>query len=398
MSVASKAGTARQIRDFPIATYSLVAMNLVMFLGALSGDRIDLASRYGLIPDHFEFLRLFTSIFLHFDVVHLAVNVSFLWLFGRKVEKVMGPLEFLLFYIGAGFTASLLHMAIANAFLPATLLRIPVIGASGAVAGILGMYTVRFSQEKISVRSIEVPSIYLLLTWLFIQASFGVIGILHPSGPLGPIDLHNVGYWAHIGGFVFGMTAAWVTVDRANGVKKNISPVEIDELRRKTILEIAEKLRVLRSADPTDPFVYGELGRVLALAGNQSASVENYLNAIELYRKEGRRDEALVCMKDALRFWPETMLPHDVVFRFACCLEGLGEAQEAAHRFSWLADSAQGKPEAEMSLVKLAQVQIDRLNRPDLAVEAVERLMKEYPESRWKDLARQILDRARSEQ
>ena len=393
MSIASKTGTARQVRDFPIATYSLVALNLVLYIGSRQGDSIDLANRYGLIPDRFEFLRLFTSIFLHFDIVHLLVNVIFLLLFGRKVEKLTGPLEFLLFYIGSGFTASLLHMAIANAFLPPVMLRVPVIGASGAVAGILGMYAVSFSQEKFSIRSIEIPSVYLLLSWLVIQAAFGIAGILSPTGQLGPIDLRNVGYWAHIGGFVFGMTAAWITTSRTGNGKKDASPVEINELRRKTMQQIAETLQSLRIADSSDPFVYGELGRVKAILGDQPASIENYLNAIELYRKEGKRDEAMICIRDALRFWPEPTLPHDAVFRFGCYFEVLGEAEEAARCFVWLADAASGKPEAEMALVKLAQVEIDKLNRPDLASEAIERLMKEYPESRWNDLAKQILSR-----
>jgi membrane associated rhomboid family serine protease len=399
-SVAKTTITARQVKDVPVATYSLLALNLFLFFGAMPGDRIDLANRYGLIPErldphHLEGLRLFTTNFLHFEPTHLIVNMTFLWLFGRKVEKLVGPLEFLLFYIGSGFIAAALHVAITFAFLP-SLMVTPVVGASGSVAGVLGMYAVRFGREKIIIGRGAIGSVYLLLAWLLIQATFGIAGIFSPTGQLGPLDLSNVSYWSHIGGFVFGMTAAWVTI-KDTKTDEHLSKKKLGEIRKKTLLEVAERFKALCAADPLDPFAHAELGRVYALLSNRGQSIEYYLKAIDYYRKDGRRDDALACMREALRFWPQTGLPHDAVFRFACSLEILGEYAQSESLFTWLTDDAKGKPEGEMALLKLAQIQLDRMNDSEKAIQSIQRLMREYPNSRWADLADQILRRAASE-
>lgn len=380
-----------QVRDFPLATYSLVALNIILYIGSIPGDKTDLAIRYGLIPERLEFLRLFTTFFLHFDAAHLVVNMLFLWLFGRKVEKAMGPVMFLLFYIGSGFIASLLHVLITAAFLSPELQSVPIVGASGAVAGVLGMYAIRFNRERIAIGSACVPAIYLLLFWFMIQVGFGILGIFVTS--VGSIYINSIGYWSHIGGFVFGMTAAWVTIIGSNSQPQ--SKLRLDELKRKTLIDVAEQFRSLNEADPSDPFAHAELGRVRALLGDQARSTANYMTAIGLYKKSGQKDEALACLKDALRFWPESTLAHDTVFRFACFYESLGASNEAADRFKWLSGAARGKPEAEMALIKLAQIQLGRFNQPEQAKETVELLMKEYPNSKWIDIAEQILSRTK---
>ncbi len=414
------AGATHQTQYYPIGTYSLVAMNLILFFfGAQLGDVTDLASRFGLTPAKFDFWALLTSIFLHFQPAHLMTNMLFLWLFGRKLERDVGPIQFLLFYIGSGFAASLLHMAIVFAFLPTNLANVPVVGASGAISGVLGMYAIRYRNDSISVpypsvsggghasqqhqiviAHFQLPSVILFLVWLSLQAVLGLAGILVPyvvGRPSGPFDLHGVGYWSHIGGFVFGMAAAWATSTHGSGEAKAGNDKQVDDLRKRTLAEIAERYNTLATAYPDDPFAHAELGRVRALLGDQAGSTAGYLKAIELYRDAGRRDEALCSVHEALRYWPETTLVPDVLFRLACHFESLGEYQQAANRFAWLAKVAEGSPEAEMSLLKLGQVQLDKLNHPARAAEALERLLSEHPKSRWADLARQILVRAREQ-
>ncbi|MEN6371229.1 MAG: rhomboid family intramembrane serine protease [Armatimonadota bacterium] len=382
---------AGQAEAFPLATLSLVALNIILFIGALPGDHADLANRYGLIPERLEFLRLFTTIFLHFDLTHLLVNVFFLWLFGRKVERVTGPVIFLLLYIGSGFMASLLHVLIALAFLPPELLSVPVVGASGAVAGVMGIYAVRFNQERIKIYKANIPSIYLILSWLVIQAGFGIAGMF--TTHIGPIDVSRIGYWSHIGGFVFGMAAAWLTVLHDSRQSPEAS---LKELRRKTLFDIAEQFRALAGADPSDPFAYGELGRIRAHLGDQIGSTASYLDAVELYRKRGQQEEALACLQEALRFWPESALNPNTAFRFACSLESLGEVEEASGMLVRIAGAAHGSSEAEMALIKLAQIQLDRFNQPEKAAQTIELLKNDYPNSRWTDVADRILHRAKS--
>lgn len=393
LGAVSTAGTTRQARDFPIATYSLVLLNLVLFIGALPGDRIDLANRYGLTPQFPEILQFFTTTFLHFDLVHLAVNVVFLWLFGRRVEKTIGPTIFLMFYILGGFVASALHWAIVQAFMP-SLGRVPVVGASGAIASVLGMYAVRFGREKVSIWHFQISALYLLLAWLIIQATFGIAGIFTMT--LGPIDLHNIGYWSHIGGFIFGMSAAWLTTRREASADETFAERKLRALRKKTLLDVAARFQSLRDADPHDPFAYAELGRVYAFLADQPRSTDNYVKGADLYRREGKREDALACIWEALHFWPEGVVTNDAMFRLACCLEMLGESNTAVGHFKRLAESAKNAPEGEMSLLKVAQIELDRLHHPNKAQEAIERMIKQYPKSQWVDVANDILTRARS--
>lgn len=270
--------------------------------------------------------------------------------------------------------------------------NVPVVGASGAISGVLGMYAVQFRRDRLIVGRFQMPAVVLLLAWLLMQAALAVIGLFYSA--IGPIDVRHVGYWSHIGGFVFGMTAAWVTSMREeNG--RVLTGKQSRNLRRQTLLDVAHRFEGLAASDPGDPFAYSELGRVWSLLGDQASSIASYLGALELYRRQGRRAEALDSLREALHFWPETTLPKDTVFRFASYFEAFGEYEDAANHFAWLADVAQSTSEGEMSLLKLGQIELDRLNRPHRAIEALDRLLKSYPDSRWADLAQQLLDRAK---
>lgn len=382
---------ARMMGYFPVATCGLIVLNIVTFIGLLPGNPQDTASWYGVIPEQMQFPSLFTSLFIHFEPSHLLVNLLFLWLFGRKVEKAIGPLEFILFYIGSGFLASVLHVGVVMTFLHSQQ-EMPLVGASGAVSGIIGMYAIRFRGEKTYIAGKEVPTVALFLAWFMVQVSLGVAGLNRPQ--LGRLDLRYVGYWSHVGGFVFGMTAAWLTglPKRRRYEKAKRSA----DLRGRTLLEISQKYELLAETDTEDPFIVAELGRVRAMLLDQAGSVDYYLKAVELYKQQAMDAEALLCLHETLRFWPEVTLSHDVLFRIGCYFESLGEPHEAASRFAWLATTAHGNNEGQIAMLKLGQIELDRLHHPDRAIQSLRKLLEEHPDSRWADAARQLLERAQN--
>lgn len=405
----SYSGSTKVIRgvrwapDFPVATYLLITLNIVFFIASLPIDPKYLAESNGVIPSNRDLFLLFQSVFqsmfLHLSPMHLIMNMLFLWLFGRRVEKALGPIMFLVFYIGSGAMASVLHIAIAYAFLPRQILDMPVLGASGAISGVLGMYAVRFRRDKMGIGNFNIPTVALLFAWLIFQVVFGIMqvsrameGFNYTNVDPNDLGLMCVGYWSHVGGFVFGMAAAWMMTLKESIAK---SHPKHDELRRKSLKEVARLYEALIEADPEDAFSYAELGRVLAFTGDQSRSAASYLQSIELYRKGGNREESLAAAEEALRFWPISSLPSDVAFRFACYLEALGQYEEAESHFVLIANTAQGRPEAEMALIKLGQVELDRLRQPERAIEALEQLLTEHPDSKWTVLAEQLLSRAR---
>ena len=151
--------------------------------------------------DVLGFWPFLTCMFIHGGWVHILGNMWTLWIFGDNVEDVMGPWRFLFFYIVCGVSASLFHIALN----PASTL--PIIGASGAIAGVLGAYYTLFPRAKIIIFFpilflpffFEVPAIFFLAFWFLEQVFSGALSLASPffSG--------NVAWWAHVGGFLFGM-------------------------------------------------------------------------------------------------------------------------------------------------------------------------------------------------
>jgi rhomboid family protein len=149
-------------------------------------------------------ITLFTAVFMHGGLLHLGGNMLFLWIFGNNVEDSMGPVRFLVFYLLAGLAAT------AGQTLVGPNSPIPNIGASGAIAGVLGGYLLLFPRARVVTvvfiifffTILELPAMLFLVIWFAEQALFGYLGVLNPGESGG-----GVAYFAHIGGFVFGLAA-----------------------------------------------------------------------------------------------------------------------------------------------------------------------------------------------
>jgi membrane associated rhomboid family serine protease len=228
---------------FPVVTVALIVANVLMYFlfqkGGLSlgspGSQayFDNLVDYGVIPyevthpgDHCEataagriacegqpgvtgtagpqpatWITLFTSMFMHGGLLHLGGNMLFLWIFGNNVEDSMGPVKFILFYVLGGLAADAAQIAIGPNE------AVPTIGASGAVAGVLGGYLLLFPRARVVTvvfiifffTILELPALLFLVIWIgqqFLFAYFDLVGTSEGGG---------VAYFAHIGGFVFGL-------------------------------------------------------------------------------------------------------------------------------------------------------------------------------------------------
>jgi len=145
---------------------------------------------------------LFTSMFLHGDLLHLASNMLYLYIFGDNIEDAFGHAKYLGFYILSGLAASLLHL------LTVTEPGIPAIGASGAISGVLGAYLILYPRARIVtlvfyvlITFVRIPAVFFLGFWFILQLFSGTVTLTYgvPSG---------VAYWAHVGGFVAGLSLA----------------------------------------------------------------------------------------------------------------------------------------------------------------------------------------------
>lgn len=188
-------------RIFPLVTYILIALNIIFFFIELGGGNA-LIERWAFIPSRFlanpaaDFLTIFTSMFMHAGWVHLGGNMLYLWIFGDNVEDRFGHIKFIIFYLLCGVAATFAQLAFSSTS------NIPNLGASGAIAGVLGAYIVLFPKGKVNVLMgrgvIPMPALVVIGFWIVLQFFSGIGSIANAA------DTGGVAYMAHIGGFIAG--------------------------------------------------------------------------------------------------------------------------------------------------------------------------------------------------
>jgi membrane associated rhomboid family serine protease len=190
----------------PFISFALIAINIIVFLLELgSGDAFIM--KWAFIPSRFtanpfnDSLTLFSSMFMHAGWLHLGGNMLYLWIFGDNVEDRFGHTAFIIFYLLSGLAATFAQLAFNLGS------DIPNLGASGAIAGVLGAYILMFPQRRVSVllgRFVTQMPAYIVLGFWFVMQFFSGIGSIAQSSETG-----GVAYMAHIGGFVAGFVLAF---------------------------------------------------------------------------------------------------------------------------------------------------------------------------------------------
>lgn len=194
-------------RTVPLVTYGLIVLNVLFFFVELSGGDAFIM-RWAFVPSRFlanpvgDFLTLFTSMFMHAGWVHLGGNMLYLWIFGDNVEDRFGHVKFIIFYLISGLAATFAQLAFSLDS------NVPNLGASGAIAGVLGAYLVMFPQGRVQVLMgrgiIPVPALMVIGLWFVLQLFSGIGSIG------GTTDTGGVAYMAHIGGFIAGFVLTFL--------------------------------------------------------------------------------------------------------------------------------------------------------------------------------------------
>ncbi len=202
-------------RTVPVVTYALIALNVLFFLVELSGGE-PFIERWAVVPRRLlanpggDFLTIFTSMFMHAGWLHLGGNMLYLWIFGDNVEDSFGHVKFLIFYLICGIAATLAQLAFSTGS------DVPNLGASGAIAGVLGGYILLFPRGQVRVLMgrgvIPMPALVVIGIWIVLQLVSG-IGSISASAQTG-----GVAYMAHIGGFVAGIILTFLL--RATGARQ----------------------------------------------------------------------------------------------------------------------------------------------------------------------------------
>jgi membrane associated rhomboid family serine protease len=194
----------------PIVTTLIIVACVFVFFFEISLDEYSrdyFINLYGLVPAHLRPASLVTSMFLHGGWGHIIGNMLFLWAFGRSLEDAMGHTKFLGFYFFVGIIAGIVHVVFNYDS------RIPTVGASGAIAGVMGAYLIKFPRAEIRtlifvvffVTTVDIPAAWILVYWFVTQLFSGYGSIAHTH-----VSDSGVAWFAHIGGFVAGMIAVGV--------------------------------------------------------------------------------------------------------------------------------------------------------------------------------------------
>ncbi len=223
-------------RHVPVATWAIIAINFFFFFRELSlpaGATDQMIALFGIIPARFTdpawaagvgfphtYVPFLTTMFLHGGWLHISGNMWALWIFGDNVEDRMGPLKFCVFYVGCGIAAGLIHV------LTHAGSRVPAVGASGAIAGVMGAYFVLYPRARIHALFLivfwpvffEIPAWVYLGFWLLIQFFSGTLA----AATAGQVS--GIAWWAHIGGFAMGILTFWAFLRPQRSLARTVSP------------------------------------------------------------------------------------------------------------------------------------------------------------------------------
>jgi rhomboid family protein len=217
-------------RTFPVVTVGIIVVNVLVWLWEVGGTSVETdVIHYGYYPCKIDgpcvdfalnakipwYENAFTSMFMHGGWEHIIFNMLFLWIFGNNVEDALGRVRFLLWYLAGGLAATVVQTFVTLHFGNAQEASIPNIGASGAIAAVLGAYFVLLPRARVLSVIIlgfiflrEIPAIWFLGIWFVFQLWQGGWSVAHPEAGGG------VAFFAHIGGFAFGMATVYLVAKR----------------------------------------------------------------------------------------------------------------------------------------------------------------------------------------
>ncbi|MCX7919397.1 MAG: rhomboid family intramembrane serine protease [bacterium] len=351
----------------PYVTYSLIGINIIVYIyfGWIRGNYEEFVTQFGFIPAQFDFLTVFTSMFLHGDIFHLAGNMLYLWIYGDNVEAKFGKIRFLLFYLSSGVVAHGLQTAFS------TNLQIPNIGASGAIAGVLGAYLVLFPRAKIIfwyffifyfriyTGRFKVIAWLVLGFWFLQQIIFGYFGLSQTTAQEG-----GVAFFAHIGGFLCG--------------------VGVMLLFRQTYR--FQRSRLLR------PVIDEQLRYPVSYTSQQWKNIRNYQKTIKEVLIQQGTAVAVPLYEQMQSQYPNTALDSESMFLIAESYTRRREFDKALETYQKILRFEPHSEKADNALWAMAEIYLQHYHLPEKANQCLQIIVDGYPLSEWYEPAKQILE------
>lgn len=342
----------------PWATIALIATNILLFVFSIFTGLDWTIQTLGFRLNVWAPLSWLTASFLHGGFGHIAGNMYFLWLFGSVVEDALGPWRLVGVYLAGGFASAMAHGVMMAIFLPESL-GIPMIGASGALAAIMGLFAVRFYRTKIRVwylvfirpGTFSITSVAGIALWFARDVFDGMLGLAF--GVLG-----GVANWAHLGGVAFGVGLGLLSGQVRSAAREYLAEDAEKWSAAGTHAVAAAKYAELAEADPQNPEWRRRRARELAdsFRDNPSETAAEYAEAVRLFVSQRRNGDALDALTEAEpRVGPLAIEPQ-VLLSVAAEAERRAEWARAAELYLRVIHERGGTPSAEKALFRLAHV------------------------------------------
>jgi membrane associated rhomboid family serine protease len=334
-----------------------------------------------------------TSAFLHFGYVHLIGNLVYMLIFGWYLEDRLGPAWFALLYLGSAMAGNL-----AQGWYNAHILGIPptgIIGASGAVSGILGAFVIRLYAARVRIAywvfmplqgytrggRADVPVVFALALWVLIQVGRGLVQLGGASA--------NVAHVTHIVGFLVGIGLMLATGGLARGRVEALRMRARRALRKADAFGARDHLEHLAAACPEDGEAHADLARVQIQTGDDLGAQANYLKACEMLLRSNQRGMAEDVFQEAVRGYPGFTLSAEPQLDLAFGLERNLKHEAALAAYRGFIRRFPRHEEAPFALLRAANIYARTLDDREQAASCYERLIEEYPEDDWVEFARE---------
>ena len=391
-------GTTRPRWRVPYLTYAMILANMAVFTFQLYQPD---ALPPGYVPAHPSVTAWFLAIFMHGGFMHLAGNMLFFWLFATLTEDILGPWLMLGVYLAANLGATLLHTLMGALFVPGSL-DSPVVGASGAIAGIMGLSAVCFLRTRVrawylvwillvyvKTGVVEIAAPAALGLWVVWEAIQGMLSTA--AAARGAVSGAEIAHWAHVGGFLVGMGMAFGMKLRQRVLRADLIEKGRPREGAYEAYAYASELERTTRESPDDPEAWFSLARARQLSGKPERAAAAYLQALGVYLQQHKDDEAVRAFLGLKETGSLTAIEPDARFPLACALEERGHKEDAFRLFWEAGYESDAGEQAETALIRAGEIARALPGYELQARECYRKLLGDYPYGPWRSLASERL-------
>jgi len=386
--------TDRHLKRVPYITYLIIFLNILIYLSTLSlsnASSYTLSLKYGFVLADITWYSFITNAFLHADLMHLLGNMFILWIAGTVLESAIGRAQFVMIYFASAITGVILFALATYYMADPKMFSIPLIGASGAIAGVIGFAAFRYYYIKVQTIFgiiVPFPILYWMPFWgyaLYFFIKELILGFSQQSS--------NVAHFAHLGGLFLGAVLAIIFRSYRDGLRDIIVEQAGKRVRIGKKDDISEAVSSLLEENPDDPELLVTEAGIKAVNKDILGATEIYVKALGIALRQGNYQTAMVSFENILDLNSDTILDPRTYLALFTLYEKDNNMTRMNQVFDIVLTRYTHSTEAESILIKMANYCAKTLNYKDRAITYYTYLIDHYPNSGYVNIARDELEK-----